>query len=1370
MNVVERTPHIDGQNQPESGQNLPVYGLETIHQTGQSPPTQLAFVDTRLPDLETLIQGIQADQIILITPEEDGLEVIADRLFGYHDLAAVHIFSHGRTGEVNLGNATLNHDSLNEYGGTLQRWGDALAPLGDLMLYGCNVGADGAAFLQQVSTLTGADVAASNNLTGQGGDWILETTVGSIEASVALSQPIQVSYGGTLAVIGESGTLTDFNQAWTTVTLQQSYNNPVVVVGPPSNQGDNPATVRVRNVTNNSFEMRIDEWEYLDEAHIGESVGYLVAEAGTHTLADGTILQAGGVQTDQTWRSVDFATSFETTPLVFAQTTTEVEASAVAERIRNLTASGFQMSLQEEEAADQLHLDETVGWIAIAPGSGNFGALSYVADTVSSNHQGAIASFNGTFDSPANNPPVFLAQANTANGGDPFALRYRSLDSTAANLFLEEEQSSDSETWHTVETVAYLALEAGLLETTDPSQQKIAHWTFDQTPVNGQTPDTSVFGENHPGDLRNGVEGGSVGGDLGGIVTLDGQDDYIAVADADDINLDIHAKRTVTAWFKVDNKTLFLPNAVAERKQVIYEEGGIGRGLNIYIENGRLYVGGWNQAESNWNGTYLSTNAIESNTWHHVALVLDAAPGSTEVQTDVFSAYLDGVKFGEGQGSQLWAHPGDIGLGAVNVDTQFHDGDRVGTGVETFGGSLAEVAIYNQALSSADIAAQMGLVAQWNFEESSGTQAADTSPAGMDNPGTLINGATFEATGTNLGGSIRFDNPEDYVAIEDTADINLVSHAKRTISTFFKADDIDVAGQKQVIYEEGGTGRGLNIYLENGSLYVGGWNQAESNWDGTYLSTDVIESNTWHHVVLVLDAAPDSTAVQPGVFSAYLDGVQFGEGAGSQLWPHPGDTGLGAVNVDTQFQDGDRVGTGVDGLVGNIADTQIFNRALSGEEIQTIYDNQLSIATETIVSGLAQPEAIDWIPNTDNFLIVEKAGIVKVFENGALLPTPFIDISDQVNNDKFTTRGVTDIAIHPDFEQNPYVYLFFAYDPPEVFDNLDHPFAGPDKSGVRGARVIRVTADASTNYTTAVPNSEVVLLGTNSTWDNYDGFVSPFGANSPIRNNPSGILPDGTNLQDFIAVESNFHNTGSLEFGADGALYVSLGDGSTAILDTGAFRSQDVDNLSGKVLRIDPITGKGLPDNPFFEGDPDANRAKVYQYGLRNPFRIAVHPETGQIFIGDTGWNTWEEVNTGEAGANFGWPYYEGATGENLPTEQFEDLPRSQAFYANPSPVVAPVVALNHVSDGARSVVLGDFYLGDLYPEDYRDDLFFVDATTSIVRNISFDAAGTVAAVDVFTQGAQTVAQVMMGEDGYLYYVDLDDGLVGRWTFSMAAG
>jgi hypothetical protein len=100
--------------------------------------------------------------------------------------------------------------------------------------------------------------------------------------------------------------------------------------------------------------------------------------------------------------------------------------------------------------------------------------------------------------------------------------------------------------------------------------------------------------------------------------------------------------------------------------------------------------------------------------------------------------------------------------------------------------------------------------------------------------------------------------------------------------------------------------------------------------------------------------------------------------------------------------------------------------------------------------------------------------------------------------------------------------------------------------------------------------------------------------------------------------------------------------GGAALLAPRTVRVQDIDNLSGKVLRIDPLTGAGLADDPFYSGDPAANRSRVYQLGVRNVFRMGVDRLTGTIYLGDVGWTAWEEVNTGGSGANFGWPYYEG--------------------------------------------------------------------------------------------------------------------------------
>lgn len=417
------------------------------------------------------------------------------------------------------------------------------------------------------------------------------------------------------------------------------------------------------------------------------------------------------------------------------------------------------------------------------------------------------------------------------------------------------------------------------------------------------------------------------------------------------------------------------------------------------------------------------------------------------------------------------------------------------------------------------------------------------------------------------------------------------------------------------------------------------------------------------------------------------------------------------------------------------------------------------VAIDVIANqGLALPTAIEWLPD-GTMLIAEKGGVVKTAKDGVVSSTPFIDISNIVNGVR--DRGLLDIAVHPDFENNPYVYLLFTYDPPEVFNQQAGTLAGPDGKGNRAGRMIRVTADASNGYLTAVAGSDVVLLGSNSTWDNFNGFAN---STQDFNEPPAGENADGTQLRDFINSDSESHTVGGLAFAPDGSLYVSIGDGASYNdVDVRADRVQDIDNLSGKILRIDPITGQGLSDNPFYNGDPDANRSKVYQLGLRNPFRISVDPVTGQLFIGDVGWTRWEEINSGGPGANFGWPFYEGGSGTSNVLSSYANTPEGQAFFNLDPPVDAAIYALNHQADGINAIVMGDAYRGSLYGAEYEGDIFFNDLGQGIVRHASIDANGNVTDVKTFTTGANVVVAISQGPDGALYYVDLDDSKIGRW-------
>ena len=427
-----------------------------------------------------------------------------------------------------------------------------------------------------------------------------------------------------------------------------------------------------------------------------------------------------------------------------------------------------------------------------------------------------------------------------------------------------------------------------------------------------------------------------------------------------------------------------------------------------------------------------------------------------------------------------------------------------------------------------------------------------------------------------------------------------------------------------------------------------------------------------------------------------------------------------------------------------------------------IQDNDLdngnsgSFVLETFASGFNQPTAIEWTPDGEKVFVAQQNGVVKVIENGSTNNAPFIDLSAEVNNTR--DRGLLGLAVHPDFPNQPYVYLAYTYDPPEVFKNSG--LAGEDGKGNRPSRVVRVEADPNTNFSTAIPGSEVVIVGTNSTWKNIS---RPDGnSTNDLTIPPSGITPDGENLRDYLATDSESHSIGALEFGTDGSLFISNGDGTSYnVVDPRTVRVQDIDNLSGKILRVDPITGEGLSDNPFFDGDPNSNRSKVYNLGLRNPFRFTIDPDTNQPVIGDVGWRTWEEINTGR-GVNFGWPYFEGGNGESLQQLEYAELEEAQEFYNSGESVTAPLYGRNH-NDGAIAIIMGDFYEEGPYPDDFDGAVFYSDLGDRTVRYLTFDNSEVT--VNTFQDNISGIVQLSTSPDGELYGVDRGSGQIINWRY-----
>ena len=211
---------------------------------------------------------------------------------------------------------------------------------------------------------------------------------------------------------------------WKEVELSREFQNPVVIVGPPSHNGYDPCVVRLRNITGRSFEIRLQEWTYLNGTHVSETVPYLIVEAGTHRTVDGSLWQAGIYDMDGTlaWRSLEFNLAFDNTPLLFQSVQTYNGNQPVVVRQKSITDTGFVAALQEEDALNDGHATEQIGYLAIY----------------------------------SSKPYLFINSMDLSSEWNPVHEKVNQM------LRLEEEKSLDSETGHVNEDVAVMFLNGNL--------------------------------------------------------------------------------------------------------------------------------------------------------------------------------------------------------------------------------------------------------------------------------------------------------------------------------------------------------------------------------------------------------------------------------------------------------------------------------------------------------------------------------------------------------------------------------------------------------------------------------------------------------------------------------------------------------------------------------------------------------------------------------------------------------------------------------------------------------------------------------------------------------------------------------------------
>jgi PKD repeat protein len=298
------------------------------------------------------------------------------------------------------------------------------------------------------------------------------------------------------------------------------------------------------------------------------------------------------------------------------------------------------------------------------------------------------------------------------------------------------------------------------------------------------------------------------------------------------------------------------------------------------------------------------------------------------------------------------------------------------------------------------------------------------------------------------------------------------------------------------------------------------------------------------------------------------------------------------------------------------------------------------------------------------------------------------------------------------------------------------------------------------------------------------------------------------------------HSIGDLHFGADGALYVSGGDGasfnnvdygqyggssgsptqknpcgdpptgvggteSPPTAEGGALRSLSLHRaagpalLNGAILRVDPATGNALPNNPL-AGSSDPVARRIVAEGMRNPFRFTIRPGTNDLWIGDVGWNTWEEIDrqpspTG-AVADFGWPCYEGAAiqsgyqsaGLNVCSGLYSAGTATGPYYTyNHS---ASVVSGDGCTTGSSSVTGVAFYTGGTYPSSYNGALFFADHSRNCIWVMFPGTNGLPNASNraAFVTPAAGPVDLEIGPGGDLFYAGYDDGTIRRIQYFSA--
>lgn len=342
----------------------------------------------------------------------------------------------------------------------------------------------------------------------------------------------------------------------------------------------------------------------------------------------------------------------------------------------------------------------------------------------------------------------------------------------------------------------------------------------------------------------------------------------------------------------------------------------------------------------------------------------------------------------------------------------------------------------------------------------------------------------------------------------------------------------------------------------------------------------------------------------------------------------------------------------------------------------TIQKGSIQISLDPVMSGLTSPVGLTQPDDgTNRLFITDQVGRVRIVENGTPLGTPFLDVAGRLValNAGGDERGLLGFAMHPNFTTNPKVYTYTSE---------------PDS----GAATFTFPGGATPNHQSVIAEWQV------------------------STGNPNVVNTGSRRELLRIDQPQSNHNGGAMHFGADGMLYIALGDGGSGD-DTGNGHSaqgngQDITNIYGSILRIN-VDGSnssngqyGIPaGNPFVGA---AGVDEIFAYGLRNPYSFSVDLANGDLYVGDVGQGKIEEIDKVTLGGNYGWRLKEGSF-------FFDPNGASGGFVTDipvepvPANLIDPIVQYDH--DEGVSVIMGSLYrgagmpglVGSLVFGDFRD-------------------------------------------------------------------